>query len=91
MLVLDRREARESVEVEELPVSSRSSGVRFGHDLIEALRVRKGGRSWVLAVAHQEYACPADIFQAGGCHGFGSVVVFDEAAGEKEIGTILAR
>ena len=91
VLVLDRREARESVEVEELPVSSRSSGVRFGHDLIEALRVRKGGRSWVLAVAHQEYACPADIFQAGGCHGFGSVVVLDEAAGEKEIGTILAR
>lgn len=83
--------AEEPVAVEKLPVTSNFKGIQFADREIEALRVRKGGRSFVVAVAHQEYASPTDTFLAGGCAGFGGVVVFDESAGEAEIGTVLAR
>ena len=56
---------------------------------VEALRITKDRRSWVLVVAHEEYAGPTDTFCAGGCKGFGGVVVF--ADDETEIGAVLAR
>lgn len=91
VLALDRVGTEELFLVEKLPVVSNFKGVQFPDREIEALRVRKGCRSWVVAVAHQEYATPTDTFCAGGCTGFGGVVVFDESAGEREIGTVLAR
>ncbi len=81
----------EPMTVEKLPVFSNFKGIQFANQQIEAVRIRKGGRSWVVAVAHEEYASPTDTFLAGGCTGFGGVVVFDETANETEIGTVLAR
>ncbi len=91
VLTLDPVGAEEAVTVEKLPVMSNFKGIQFQDREIEALRVCKDGRSWVVVVAHQEYATPTDTFHAGGCTGFGGVAVFDETAGEREIGTVLAR
>ena len=91
VLALDPAGAEEAVTVEKLPVMSNFKGIQFADKEIEALRVRKGGRSWVVVVSHMEYASPTDTFHAGGCNGFGGVVVFDEGAGERETGTVLTR
>lgn len=91
VIALDRKGAEEPFSVEKLPVDSNFKGIRFEDRQIEALRVRKGNRSWVAVVAHEEYASPTDTFLAGGCTGFGGVVVFDETRGETQIGTVLAR
>jgi len=46
-----------------------------------------GAATTVAAVfANREYASPTDTFNAGGCTGFGELVVFDRGAGETEIG-----
>lgn len=91
VFTLRRTGLEEPVAVEKLPVCSNFKGITFQNRQIEALRLRKGNRSWVLVVAHQEYASPTDTFCAGGCTGFGGVVVFDETTGETEIGTVLSR
>lgn len=90
VLALDRAGKPEPLCVEKLPVTSNFKDIRFEDREIEALRIRKGERRWVVVVSHMEYASPTDTFNAGGCCGFGGVEVFDEAAGE-EIGTVLAR
>ena len=91
VIALDRTGEEEPLAVEKLPVTSNFKGIRFADKEIEAVRVRKGGRSWVVVVSHMEYASPTDTFNAGGCCGFGGVEVFDETAGERETGTVLAR
>lgn len=91
VISLNRKGAEEPVTVEKLPVYSNFKGIRFEDRQIEALRIRKGGRAWVAAVAHEEYASPTDTFCAGGCTGFGGVVVFETSENETEIGTVLAR
>lgn len=91
VLALDARGAEEPLSVEKLPVLSNFKGIQFRDEEIEALRVRKGERSWVVVVSHLEYASPTDTFNAGGCCGFGGVEVFDEKTGERETGTVLAR
>ncbi len=91
VLALDRAGMEEPLSVEKLPVDSNFKGIRFEDREIEAIRVRKGARSWVVVVSHMEYASPTDTFNAGGCCGFGGVEVFDETAGEGEAGTVLAR
>lgn len=91
IITLGEKGKKQSVTVEKLPVHSNFKGIQFPDREIEALRIAKDGRSFVVGVAHQEYATPTDTFLAGGCTGFGGVVVFDEIAGEKEIGTVLAR
>lgn len=91
VLALDRAGTEEPLSVEKLPVDSNFKGIRFEDREIEAIRVRKGARSWVVVVSHMEYASPTDTFNAGGCCGFGGVEVFDETAGEREAGTVLAR
>ena len=90
VLALDRAGEPEPLRVDKLPVTSNIKGVQFEDRQIEALRIRKGARSWVAAVSHMEYVSPVDSFSAGGCCGFGGVVVFDEASGQ-EMGTVLAR
>ena len=86
----DRRDAECPVQITKLPVFSNFKGIRFQDDQIEGLRIRKGDRSWVVVVAHEEYVSPTDTFRCGSCTGFGQVVVFDETAGEKLIGTRLS-
>ena len=86
----DRRDAECPVQITKLPVFSNFKEIRFQDDQIEGLRIRKGNRSWVVVVAHEEYVSPTDTFRCGGCTGFGQVVVFDETAGEKLIGTRLS-
>lgn len=88
---LQKKGETEPFTVEKLPVFSNFKGIQFEDRQIEALRVRRGDREWVVAVAHQEYASPTDTFRAGGCTGFGGAVVFDGSAAETEIGTVLAR
>lgn len=78
------------LSVEKLPVRSNFKDIRFGDDQIEALRIRFGAQHFIIAVAHREYASPTDTFEAGGCTGFGSAVVFDLSKGETETGTVLA-
>lgn len=89
VLSLDPVGEEMEISVEKLPVMSNFKGIQFEDQLIEALRVRKGERGWVVVVAHQEYASPTDTFLAGGCTGFGQAVIFDERAGETQIGTVL--
>lgn len=77
------------LRVEKRPVRSNFKGIVFADSSIEALRIEWGERRYTLAVAHEEYASPTDTFCVDGCTGFGSVNVFDNAAGETEIGTVL--
>jgi hypothetical protein len=70
-------------------VMSNFKKIRFGDDWIEAVKIQRGDQQCIVVVAHQEWATPTDTFNAEGCTGFGSVVVFNTAQGEKEIGTRL--
>lgn len=51
----------------------------------------KEGKKWVTVIAREEYASPTDTFRVDECIGFGGTVIFDEAGGGKEIGTVLSR
>lgn len=90
VISVDKAEKEQPIYIEKLPVDSNFKHIRFTDAQIEALRIRKGNRSWILAVAHEEYVSPTDTFCTAGCTGFGQVVIFDEAAGEETIGTRLA-
>jgi hypothetical protein len=70
-------------------VMSNFKKIRFGDDWIEAVKIQRGDQQYIVVVAHQEWATPTDTFNADGCTGFGSAVVFNTAQGEKEIGTRL--
>lgn len=76
---------------EAVPVYSSFKGTRFSDETIQAVNITKGERRFTVVVAHREYASPTDTFVADGCVGFGEVAVFDRAAGEQRIGTILVR
>lgn len=89
VISVDRAGAPGPLTAEKLPVRSSFKNTTFGDRQVEALRITKDRRSWVLVVAHEEYAGPTDTFCAGGCKGFGGVVVF--ADDETEIGAVLAR
>ncbi len=78
-----------ALTVEKLTVSSNFKGIVFTDAQVEALNVSFGEARYTVAVAHREFATPTDTFLADGCIGFGSAVVFDRAAGEHEIGTVL--
>ncbi len=89
VLALDPPKREEAFTVTKLPVRSSFKGILFEDRIIEALRIEKGGRRWVLVIAHQEFATPTDTFLADGCTGFGNAVVF--AGNETEAGTVLIR
>jgi hypothetical protein len=78
------------VQVERIPVKSNFKNILFSDSQIQALKITKGSRRYLVVIAHEEYATPTDTFCADGCTGFGTVSVFDLSAGEKETGTILA-
>ena len=75
--------------VEKPEVRSSFKNIRFSDKQVEALNIRLGEQRFTVVVAHEEYASPTDTFSVGDCVGFGSTVVFDRAAGEKEAGTVL--
>ena len=79
----------EPVTAELVPVKSNFKNIIFKDSQIQALKITKGSRSWILAVSHEEYATPTDTFCAEGCTGFGAVTVFNTAKGENSIGTML--
>lgn len=72
-----------ATQAEKLAVTSTFKGITFSDDTIEAIRVN----GHTIVVAHKEFASPTDTFRAGGCVGFGNLVVF--APDENEIGTVL--
>ena len=81
--------SREHLEAKKLPVYSNFHKTQFDDSAIEALELSKGDKSYVVAVAHREYASPTDTFLAGDCTGFGNVAVFDRSKGENLLGTVL--
>lgn len=87
----DGDEQRCSLHVKKNKVESSFKGITFGDDCIEALDItdKRNGRDYTLVVAHKEFACPTDTFRTSGCVGYGHAVVFDRAAGEHQIGTVL--
>lgn len=87
---LDPAGVAEPLTVKRLAVRSNFKDILFADEAVEALCITKGERTYTVAVAHMEYASPTDTFQAGGCTGFGNVVVFDHSANETEVGTVLS-
>jgi hypothetical protein len=78
-----------NMQVELVPVKSNFKNVLFSDKQIQALKITKGERSYLVVVAHEEYASPTDTFCADTCTGFGNVTVFERSAGENETGTML--
>lgn len=79
----------ENIVVEKLPVWTDTNDTLFEDKVIEALNIQKGSRKYTVVVAHKEYSSPTITFCTDGCIGLGNVVVFDRAAGEQRIGTVL--
>lgn len=89
VISLNPAEEHIPVSVEKLPVKSNFKGILFDERQIEAIAITKGDRDYTVVIAHEEYASPTDTFLTGGCTGYGNAVVFDRAAGETQIGTVL--
>ncbi|MGH0054422.1 MAG: heparinase II/III family protein, partial [Sphaerochaetaceae bacterium] len=70
-------------------VFSNFKKIQFPDSMIEAVSITKGEEAYTIVLAHQEWASPTDTFTADGCVGFGSLVVFNRARGEQEIGSRL--
>ncbi len=79
----------QELKIELVPVKSNFKNITFADSQIQALKVTKGSHSYLVVIAHEEYATPTDTFLAEGCTGFGQVTVFDLSAGENSIGTML--
>lgn len=56
----------EKVSVKKVPVLSNFKNAVFPDNMIEALEIEKGHRSYTVVCAHQEYASPTDTYCAGG-------------------------
>lgn len=78
-----------SLSVEKVDVKSNFKNIIFKDSQIEALKISKGEKSYLVVIAHEEYASPTDTFNAASCTGFGQVTVFDLAEGENSIGTMI--
>lgn len=61
---------------EKIPVSSALKGITYEPRQAEALRLVTKGGEYVLIVCHEEVNSPTDLVSAGGCMGFGNVIVF---------------
>jgi hypothetical protein len=86
---INKAGAFEALNVEKIPVTSNFKHVQFSDEMIEAVKIEHKQSSFMVVLAHQEWASPTDTFNAQGCIGFGTLVVFDLARGKKEIGTRL--
>ncbi len=79
----------EPIQIKRVPVKSNFKSITFREDVLEAITLQKGDRTYTVVVAHEEYASPTDTFLADGCIGFGQVVVYDRGKKEERIGTVL--
>ena len=89
VISLNRAGSFEETKVQQIPLRSNFKNWTFKDSQIQALKITKGSKDYVVVVAHEEYATPTDTYLVDGCIGFGNVTVFDKAAGETEIGTML--
>ncbi len=89
LIAINTPDSFEAATIEKIPVFSNFKQIQFSDDMIEAVKIQHKGSAFLVVLAHQEWASPTDTFNADGCIGFGSLVVFDRATGEKEIGTRL--
>ena len=89
VLALSDADSDKQLCIDKLEVKSTFKGILFKDSQIEALNITFGNEHYTVVVAHEEFASPTDTFEADGCIGFGSCVVFDRAAGEIETGTVL--
>ena len=70
-------------------VKSTFKGINFDKNKIEALTITHRKKCYTVVVAHEEFASPTDTFEADGCLGFGSCVIFNRTNNETQIGTVL--
>lgn len=89
ILALCDVDSETNLRVDKLQVKSTFRDIIFNDNQIEAIGISFGDMRYTVAVAHEEFASPTDTFNTDGCIGFGNCVVFDRAAGETEIGTVL--
>ncbi len=89
LISVSKGEAYIPASLKKLRVHSNFKKIQFPDEWIEAVTVKKGEQQFTVVLAHQEWATPTDTFNADGCIGFGSLVVFDVAKQEQEIGTRL--
>ena len=82
------REAFSPCKVRKLPVTSALKGTTYPDSMAEAIQLEGNGRDYVAVICHQEVNSPTDMVEAGGCMGFGSVIIFDRTR-EKLVGTVL--
>lgn len=82
------RKAEQTVnfKVKKIPVCSKLKGITYADSMAEAVLIETKGNSYVVIVCHQEVNSPTDLVEAGGCIGFGNVLVFLR---EKEVGCAL--
>ena len=89
LIVLDEKDGCKKATLKKIPVYSNFKKIQFPDHWIEAVSISHSDASFTVVLAHQEWATPTDTFNADGCTGFGSLVVFDRVKDEKEIGTRL--
>ena len=89
VIAINKADSFEAATVEKIPVFSNFKEIQFSDDMIEAVKIQHKESAFLVVLAHQEWASPTDTFNADGCIGFGSLVVFDLTKGEREIGTRL--
>ena len=89
VISLSSPESTGKIDISKVPVTSNFKGITFKDRQIEALNIRYGEKFYTIAIAHEEFASPTDTFLADDCVGFGNAVVFNRAADETEIGTVL--
>ncbi|MDR1766316.1 MAG: heparinase II/III family protein [Lachnospiraceae bacterium] len=73
---------------EAIPVYSALKGIAYPPRMAQALRISRGGHTYVAVVCHQEVNSPTDLVQADGCMGYGSVIVFEKGVDDL-VGTVL--
>lgn len=73
---------------EKISAGSALKSVMYEPKQAEALRIQTDRTEYILIVCHEEVSSPTDLVTAGGCAGFGNVIVFDRAQ-EEFGGTVL--
>ncbi len=67
---------------ESVPVYAAIKGGLISPEKVEAWNIKKDGRFYTVVAAHQEFAAPTEMFNADGCTGFASFMVFDRVSGK---------
>ena len=78
----------EPVTVKKIPVNSALKGIQYPASMAEAVSITAHGTEYVAIFCHQEVNSPTDLEEAGGCMGYGNVIVFDKSK-DMLVGTVL--